>query len=66
MSKRVQAGWSGWRERYQEQFVTKELQQRVKGKVFKRVVRPVMFFGLEIVALTKRQETKLEVAVKNV
>ena len=34
---------------------------RAKGKVYKVAVRPTMLYGLETVALTKRQETELEV-----
>ena len=36
--------------------------ERMKGKVNKTVVRPEMLYGLEIVALTKRQKAELEVA----
>ncbi len=35
---------------------------RMKGKVYKMVVRPAMLSGLEAVLLTKRQEKELEVA----
>ena len=35
---------------------------RVKGKVYKVPVRPAMLYGLETVALTKRQEAEMEVA----
>ena len=35
---------------------------RVKGKVYKVAVRPAMLYGLETVALTKRQEADMEVA----
>ena len=35
---------------------------RVKGKVYKVTVRPAMLYGLETVALTKRQEAEVEVA----
>ena len=34
---------------------------RVKGKVYKVAVRPAMLYGLETVALTKRQEAEMEV-----
>ena len=40
----------------------KRVAAKVKGKVYKRVVRPIMFFGLDAVALTKRQEAELELA----
>ena len=32
------------------------------GKVYKVAVRPAMLYGLETVALTKRQEAEMEVA----
>ena len=36
---------------------------RVKGKVYNKVaVRPAMVYGLDTVALTKRQEAEMEVA----
>ena len=35
---------------------------KVKGKVYKTVVRPSMLYGLEMAALTKKQEAELEVA----
>ena len=35
---------------------------RVKGKVYRVAVRPAMLYGLETVALTKRQEAEMEVA----
>ncbi|MFY0383422.1 hypothetical protein ACOMIB_19320 [Bacillus sp. YIM B13582] len=34
----------------------------MKGKVYRTVVRPAMLYGLETVALSKRQEAELEVA----
>ena len=35
---------------------------RVKGKVYRVAMRPAMLYGLETVALTKRQEAEMEVA----
>ena len=35
---------------------------RLKGKVYKVAVRPAMLYGLETVALAKRQEAEMEVA----
>ena len=40
----------------------RRVQARVKGKVYKVAVRPAMLYGLETVALTKRQEAEMEVA----
>ena len=61
VKKRVQAGWSGWR-RVAGVICDRRVSARVKGKVYKTVVRPAMLSGLEAVALTKRQEAELEVA----
>ena len=61
VKKRVQAGWSGWR-RVSGVICDRRVSARVKGKVYKTVVRRAMLYGLESVALTKRQEVELEVA----
>ncbi|KAJ8375265.1 hypothetical protein SKAU_G00058450 [Synaphobranchus kaupii] len=61
VKKRVQAGWCGWR-RVTGVICDRRVPARVKGKVYSRVVRPAMLYGLETVALTKRQEGELEVA----
>ena len=39
-----------------------EVPAKVKDKVCKTVVRPSMLYGLEMAALTKKQEAELEVA----
>ncbi|KAK3506810.1 hypothetical protein QTP70_029082, partial [Hemibagrus guttatus] len=57
VKKRVQASWNGWRK------VSGVLcDQRIKGKVYRTVVRLAMLYGLETVSLRKRQESELEVA----
>ncbi|KAF7711788.1 hypothetical protein HF521_000799, partial [Silurus meridionalis] len=61
VKKRVQAGWSGWR-RVTGVICDRRVSERVKGKVYRTVVRPAMLYGLETVALSKRQEAELEVA----
>ena len=35
---------------------------RVKGKMYRVAVRPAMLYGLETVALKKRQEAEIKVA----
>ena len=40
----------------------RKLSARVKGKMYKRVVRPSMLYGMETVAVTERQVGKMEVA----
>ena len=59
--KRVQAGWNGWR-RVSGVICDKRLPARVKGKVYSSVVRPAMLYGLETVAVTKKQVEEMEVA----
>ncbi|KAK3515346.1 hypothetical protein QTP70_017708, partial [Hemibagrus guttatus] len=61
VKKRVQAGWNGWRKVTGVLCDTK-ISARIKGKVYRTVVRPAMLYGLETVSLRKRQESELEVA----
>ena len=57
VKKRVQAGWNGWR-RVSGVICDRRLPARVKGKA----VRSAMVYGLETVAVTKKQVEKMEVA----
>ena len=59
--KRVQAGWNGWR-KVSGVICGKRLPTRIKGKVYSLVVRPAMVYGLETVAVTKKQVKEMEVA----
>ena len=61
VKKRVQAGWCGWR-RMTGVMCDRRISARVTGKIYSRVVRPAMLYGLETVALTSRQVAELEVA----
>ena len=61
VKKRVQAGWNGWR-RVLGVICDWRLPARVKGKVYSSVVRPAMVYGLETVAVTKKQVEEMEVA----
>ncbi|KAK3505605.1 hypothetical protein QTP70_004923 [Hemibagrus guttatus] len=61
VKKRVQAGWNGWR-KVSEVLCDQKISARIKGKVYRTVVRPGMLYGLETVSLRKRQESELEVA----
>ena len=61
VKKRVQAGWNGWRKE-SGVICNNRLQARVKGKVYSSVVRPAMVYGLETVAVTKKQVEEMEVA----
>ena len=61
VKKRVQAGWNGWR-KVSGVICERRLPARVKGKVYNSVVRPAMVYGLETVAVTKKQVEEMEVA----
>ena len=61
VKKRIQAGWSRWR-KVSGIICDRKLSTRVKGKVYNTAVRPAMLYGMETVALTRRQEAELEVA----
>ena len=57
----MQARWNGWR-RVSGVICDRRLSARVKGKVYSSVARPAMVYGLEAVAVTKKQIEKIEVA----
>ncbi|KAK3572671.1 hypothetical protein QTP86_004033 [Hemibagrus guttatus] len=61
VKKRVQAGWNGWR-KVSGVLCERKISARIKGKVYRTVVRLAMLYGLETVSLRKRQESELEVA----
>ncbi|KAK3514285.1 hypothetical protein QTP70_012904 [Hemibagrus guttatus] len=61
VKKRVQAGWNGWR-KVSGVLCDTKISARIKGKVYRTVVRLAMLYGLETVSLRKRQESELEVA----
>ncbi|KAK3563912.1 hypothetical protein QTP86_004847 [Hemibagrus guttatus] len=61
VKKRVQAGWNGWR-KVSGVLCDRKISARLKGKVYRTVVRAAMLYGLETVSLRKRQESELEVA----
>ncbi|KAK3524445.1 hypothetical protein QTP70_029322 [Hemibagrus guttatus] len=61
VKKRVQAGWNLWR-KVSGVLCDRKISARIKGKVYRTVVRPAMLYGLETVSLRKRQESELEVA----
>ncbi|KAK3517721.1 hypothetical protein QTP70_016496, partial [Hemibagrus guttatus] len=61
VKKRVQAGWNGWR-KVSGVLCDRKISARIKGRVYRTVVRPAMLYGLETVSLRKRQESELEVA----
>ena len=60
IKKRIQAGWFSW-QRMRGILCDRKAPVKVKGKLHKMVVRPGMIYGLETVALTARQEAKMDV-----
>ena len=60
VKKQIQADWSKWR-KVSGIICYRKLSTRVKGKVYNTAVRPAMLYGMETVALTRRQEAELEV-----
>ena len=60
IKKRVQAGWNGWR-KVSGVICNRRLPTRVKEKVYSSVVTPAMVYGLETVAVTKKQVEEMEV-----
>ncbi|KAK3560275.1 hypothetical protein QTP86_004207 [Hemibagrus guttatus] len=61
VKKRVQAGWNGWT-KVSGVLCDRKISARIKGKVYRTVVRAAMLHGLQTVSLRKRQESELEVA----
>ena len=61
IKKSVQPGWNGWR-RVSGVICDRRLPAKVKGTVYSSVVRPAMVYGLETVAVTKKQVKETEVA----
>ena len=61
IKRRVQAGWNRWR-KVSGVICDRRLPARIKGKVCSSVVRPAMVYGLETVAVTKKQVKEMEVA----
>ena len=61
VKKRVQAGWNGWR-KLSGVICDRRLPARVKGKMYSSVVILTMVYGLETVAVTKKQAEEMELA----
>ena len=60
IKRRMQAEWNEWR-KVSGVICDRRLPARVKGKVYSSVVRPAMVYGLETVAVTKKQVEEMEV-----
>ena len=58
---RVQSGWKNWKI-VSGVLCDRRMNVKIKGKVYRTVVRPALMYGAETWALKKAQENKLEVA----
>ncbi|XP_047475994.1 uncharacterized protein LOC125029859 [Penaeus chinensis] len=61
VGKRIQAGWNAWR-KITGLLCDRRVKAKLKGRLFKTMVRPAMLYGMEAVAVTKGQERKMEAA----
>ena len=61
MTHRIQSGWKNWK-RISGILCDRRISLRVKGKVYKTVVRPAMMYSAETWAVKKAQEKLQEVA----
>ena len=61
MAHRIQSGWKNWK-RVSGILCDRRISLKVKGKVYKTVVRPAMLYGAETWSVKKAQEKKLDVA----
>ena len=59
--RRIQAEWMSWR-KMSGVLCDRKLLAKVKGEIYKSVIRPAMLYGMETVAMTERQVGKMEVA----
>ncbi len=58
---RIQAGWRAWK-KVTGVMCDKIVPGKVKGRMYKTMVRPAMLYGVEAVAMTQGQEHKMQVA----
>lgn len=58
---RVQSGWKNWK-RVSGVLCDRRMNVKIKGKVYRTVVRPALMYGAETWAAKKTQEKKLDVA----
>ena len=61
VARRIQAGWKNWRE-VSGVLCDRRMPVKLKGKVYKTVVRPPMMYGIEDTSIKKGNEKKMNVA----
>ena len=59
--KRVQAGWGAWK-KITGAVCDKKVTEKLKGRLYKVMVRPALLYGMETVEVTNTQEKRMEVA----
>ena len=64
IQRRVQAGAAAWR-RVEGIVWDRKLKKQLKGKVLEACMVPVCIYGLRTLALTERQEEKMQIAENN-
>ena len=57
--RRIQAGWMSWR-KVSGVLCDRKLSAKVKGKMYKSVVRQTILYGMETVVVTERQIGKMK------
>ena len=63
VGKRVQVGWNAWR-KITGVLCDGKLPSKLKGRLFKSMVRPAMLYGMEAVPVTNVQEKKKEAEMR--
>ena len=58
---RAQSGWRNWKRAYGV-LCDRRMNVKIKGNVYRTMVRPALMYGAETLALKKAHEKKLEVA----
>ena len=60
ITKRVGAGWINWK-KFSGVLCDRRMPAKLKGNVYKTVIRPAMLYWAETWATTKKQENRIEV-----
>ena len=61
ITRRIQAGWKNWRD-VSGVLCDRRMPVKLKGKVYKTVVRPAMLYGMEVTPIKKVNEKRMDVA----
>ena len=61
VGRKIQANWMSWK-KVSGVVRDRKLSAQIKDKMYQSVIRPAMLYGMETVAMTKKQVGKMEVA----